>query len=142
MVNKKMLPVLGLLMVLAGAIAIGVGARQEPGIRVPPGAIVESPNARSGAQQAEAVTPQAPALPPANGTVAFTDSFDGALSGWTVLGNADSPANWVTHEGRLEIRGDQNGVPTGEPSVLANRKVDTSTSPYPNRRLAMVGTGL
>src|SRR5687768_10260831 len=121
MVNKKTLPVVALLLLLAGAMAIGMGARQEEGIRVPPGAIVESPNARATGQGQEAQTPQAPTLPASSEKTLFQDSFDTALSGWAVVNSAESPANWITFQGRLEIRGDQNnGESTNEPSVLAN----------------------
>jgi hypothetical protein len=121
MVNKKTLPVVAVLLLLAGAIAIGLGARQEQGIRVPPGEIVESPNARAASQNQEARTPQAPDLPASSEKTLFQDSFDTTLSGWTLVNIAESPANWVSHEGRLEIWGDQQmGGPTNEPSVLAN----------------------
>jgi hypothetical protein len=121
MVNKKTLPVVALLLLLAGAMAIGMGARQEDGIRVPPGEIVESPNARATGQGQEAQTPQAPALPASSEKTLFQDSFDSTLNGWSVVNSAEYPASWVNFQGRLEIRGEQNnGEATNEPSVLAN----------------------
>jgi hypothetical protein len=121
MVSKKTLPVVAVLLLLAGAVALGMGARQEQGVRVPPGALVDSPNALATGQNPQPTTPQAPELPAADAQVQFLDDFSQALSGWTVANNTDSPASWVTVDGRLEIRGDQNGNPSGEPSILVNR---------------------
>lgn len=119
MINKKTLPVVGLLLLLAGAIAIGIAAYQEPGIRVPPGSIVRSPSAGSPDSSPERVAPHAPDLPATSERTLFQDSFD-TLSGWAVIGSPESPANWVSNQGRLEIWGDMNGNPTGDESVFAN----------------------
>jgi hypothetical protein len=122
MVSKKTLPVVAVLLLLAGAIAVGMGARQEQGIRVPPGALVSSPNAKATGKGPQPTTPQAPQLPAADAQVGFLDDFSKVgLNGWTVANETDSPASWVAVDGRLEIRGDQNGNPSGEPSVLVNR---------------------
>ncbi|HEX9987979.1 MAG TPA: hypothetical protein VGE45_05805, partial [Chloroflexia bacterium] len=126
---KRVIPVAVLLLIVAGAFALA-GAQQAPGsgVRVPPGDIVESPNARNGSMSnPRQQVPLAPALPAANGSVAFSADFSQAsLDAWrplvsTPLGAV--PSTWVAKDSRLQQRGDAQGEVSNNQAVLLVKDV-------------------
>lgn len=119
MVNKKLTSILLLVLALAGVGVVSLGARQQQSVRIPPGAIVESPNARS--QRQQLVVPDAPALPSTSSPVAFQDDFASNLSNWQSIPSA--PATWGVRDGRLQQWGNTQGEPVDEPAVLSIRNV-------------------
>ena len=121
---KRVIPVAALLLIVAAAFAVA-GAGQAPGsgVRVPPGDIVESPNARNGSMSSpRQQVPQAPALPAPKGSVAFSADFtQSSLDAWrplvsTPLGAVQS--TWVAKEGRLQQRGDAQGEVSNDAAIL------------------------
>jgi hypothetical protein len=129
MLIKRVIPVVALLLVVGAAFVLA-GAQQAPGsgVRVPPGDIVESPNARNGSMDnPRQQVPQAPALPPANGSVAFSADFSqSSLDAWrplvsTPLGAV--PSTWVARDGRLQQRGDAQGEVANDAAILLVKDV-------------------
>ena len=102
MLNKKLIPVAipFVALVLLVAAMMSVGAQPNQGVHVPPGAIVESPNARMANDSPKRAVPTAPDLP-AGQAGALTETFDGKpLDLWR--GITDSPVTWVAKDGRLQ----------------------------------------
>ena len=129
---KKVIPVAALLLIVVGAFALA-GAQQAPGsgVRVPPGDIVESPNARNGSMSSpRQQVPQAPSLPAANGDVAFSADFSqSSLDAWRPLVSTSLgavPSTWVAKEGRLQQRGDAQGEVANDAAVLLVKDVTFS----------------
>jgi 3-keto-disaccharide hydrolase len=129
---KRVIPVAALLLIVVGAFALA-GAQQAPGsgVRVPPGDIVESPNARNGSMSSpRQQVPQAPALPPATGPVAFSADFSqGSLDAWRPLVSAPLgavPSSWVAKDGRLQQRGDAQGEVANDAAILLVKDVTFS----------------
>jgi hypothetical protein len=129
---KKVIPVAALLLIVVGAFALA-GAQPAPGagVRVPPGDIVESPNARNGSMaNPRQQVPLAPALPPATGSVAFSADFSqSSLDAWrplvsTPLGAVQS--TWVAKDGRLQQRGDAQGEVSNDAAILLVKDVTFS----------------
>ena len=123
MVNKeftryKLILGVALLMVIVGVVSLG--ARQSQGVRVPPGAIVKSPNASVGMQKPQPI-PAAPALPAESTQAAFLDNFSTNLDGWQTV--QTEAATWGARDGRLQQWGDATGEPVDVPSVLAARNI-------------------
>lgn len=118
MVNKKLILVVALMITVVGVASLG--ARQTTGVTVPPGPIVVAPNAKTSTHKALTV-PDAPALPAAQGPVAFQEDFSGGLGKWETVGTA--AATWGARDGRLQQWGDATGEPVDEPSVLANKSI-------------------
>lgn len=126
---KRVIPVAALLLIVAGAFALA-GARQAPGsgVRVPPGDIVESPNARNGSMSnPRQQVPLAPALPAATGSVAFSADFSqSSLDAWRPLVSAPLGAvqsTWVAKDGRLQQRGDAQGEVSNDAAILLVKDV-------------------
>jgi hypothetical protein len=126
---KKVIPMAALLLIVAAAFALA-GARQAPGsgVRVPPGDIVESPNARNGSMaNPRQQVPLAPALPAATGSVAFSADFSQAtLDAWRPLVSTSLgavPSTWVAKEGRLQQRGDAQGEVSNDAAILLVKDV-------------------
>lgn len=114
--NKKLIPIIGLLLLVAAALAFG--ASQTPAVSHPDGTIVESPNARAATSQ-PVVVPDAPGLPAATGQVAFEDAFSkSGLSNWQNL--ASAAGTWAVADGRLKQYGsaEEAGYYTDDPAVL------------------------
>jgi Domain of Unknown Function (DUF1080) len=107
MASKRLIPIGVVALLLLVAAAIVAGASQTPGVRVPPGAIVDSPNANANPGLPNPPVPDAPALAPAQGDVLFYDSFSNGLDRWESLSSA--PGTWQAREGRLQQLGDANG---------------------------------
>ncbi len=121
MVSKRLIPVVALILLVAAIAATGMGASQPQGVRVPPGELVESPNARRG-DVANRAIPDAPAPVPAGPTaaeeVAVSEQFsDNNLDKWQSLPAA--AGTWVARDGRLQQRGDAQGVISSDETVLA-----------------------
>ena len=112
----KLILVVALVMVAVGVVSLG--ARQTPGVSIPPGPIVVAPNAKTGDHKA-LVVPAAPALPAAQSPAALEEDFSGDLSKWQTVQTA--PATWAARDGRLQQWGDANGEPSDEPSVLVRQ---------------------
>src|SRR5689334_13327113 len=106
MVNKKLILVVALLVIAVSVVTLG--ASPTTGVRVPPGAIIVSPNARAGAHK-EMVIPNAPALPASQAPVALQEDFSGSLGNWQTVQTA--AATWGVRDGRLQQWGDANGEP-------------------------------
>ena len=126
---KRVIPVAALLLIVAGAFALA-GAQQAPGsgVRIPPGDIVESPNARNGSMaNPRQQVPLAPVLPPATGPVAFSADFSQtSLDAWrplvsTSLGTVQS--TWVAKDSRLQQRGDAQGEVSNDKAILLVKDV-------------------
>ncbi len=102
--NKKLVPVAAIplvALIFLVAAMMSAGAAPTAGVHVPPGAIVDSPNARMANNSAPRPVPVAPALPNAAQPGAVTETFDGApLTAWQ--GISDSSVNWVAGNGRLQ----------------------------------------
>jgi hypothetical protein len=102
--NKKVVPVVAIplvALILLVAAMMSAGAAPTGGIHVPPGAIVDSPNARMANDTAPRPVPAAPQLPTAAQPGAVTETFDGGpLDAWQ--GISDASVNWVASEGRLQ----------------------------------------
>jgi len=102
--NKKLIPVaavplIGLILLVAAMMSAGASPTQ--GVRVPPGAIVDSPNSRMANDTPPRPVPAAPALSPATQPGAVTEDFSGqALDAWQTTG--DGPTTWVARDGRLQ----------------------------------------
>ncbi|HYO48253.1 MAG TPA: family 16 glycoside hydrolase [Chloroflexia bacterium] len=129
---KKVIPVAALLLIVVGAFALA-GAQQAPGsgVRVPPGDIVESPNARNGSMDnPRQQVPQAPVLPPATGPVVFSADFSQAtLDAWRPLVSTSlgaMPSTWVAKDGRLHQRGDAQGEVSNDAATLLVKDVTFS----------------
>src|SRR6476620_9427816 len=106
MSGKKMILVAAVLLLgLAGA-AIVAGAGKVSQQQVPPATVVGAPP-QPGDTGVPAV-PNPPALPPAAGTVSFSDSFDNAqLNDWQNL--PDAAGTWVVRDGHLQSWGNTSG---------------------------------
>jgi len=102
--NKKLVPVAAIplvALILLVAAMMSTGAAPQQGIHVPPGAIVDSPNARMANDTPPRPVPAAPNLPTAAQPGAVTETFDGGpLDAWQ--GISDSSVNWVPRGGRLQ----------------------------------------
>jgi Domain of Unknown Function (DUF1080) len=107
MTSKRLIPAVALVLVLVVAAAMIAGASQTSGVRVPPGAIVDSPNANSNPGRPDAPVSDAPALPPVTSDVLFTDDFSKGLDQWESLSSA--PGTWAPRDGRLQQLGDAAG---------------------------------
>ena len=139
MVNKKLASILIATVALAIVGVISLGARQQQGVRVPPGAIVESPNARSSNRPAP-VVPDAPALPSTSSPIAFQEDFSSNLGNWQTVQSA--PATWGARDGRLQQWGDAQGEPVDEPSVLAINNLSVGNGRIEAYIYPMGGDGL
>lgn len=102
--NKKVVPVVAIplvALVLLVAAMMSAGAAPTGGVHVPPGAIVDSPNARMANDTPPRPVPAAPQLPTAAQPGAVTETFDGGpLDAWQ--GISDASVNWVPRDGRLQ----------------------------------------
>ena len=116
MSSKRLVPIVALLL-LASALAI-VGFSQTQQVLVPPGAIVESPNAQAGdAGAPRPDVPDAPKLPASSALVTFADEFaSGNLDNWDSLSTAQG--EWAVQDGRLQQRGTDGDLIADEPAVL------------------------
>ena len=127
MVSRKLIVAAALLLLVA-AVAVA-GASQVTTVTVPPGGIVDSPNANANPGIPNPPVGEAPALPAATANVLFYDDFSNGLDRWVSLSSAEG--TWVAANNRLEQRGDANGeVTTSEqPAVLLAKdvKVDNAT---------------
>lgn len=120
MFNKKIVPVVAILMLLAAVVAFG--ASQSRSVSVPPGELVESPNARVNGNVPRPPVPDAPALPAASMQLAFSDDFGkSSLDGWQTVESA--PGKWVTRDGRLVQGGDTDGDPADEDALFVAKDV-------------------
>lgn len=117
----KLILVVALAMVAVGVVSLG--ARQTPGVSIPPGPIVVSQNAKADSSR-RLVVPNAPALPAAQGSVTLQEEFSTDLGMWQTV--QTSPARWATRDGRLQQWGDANGEPVEDASVLARQDVSLS----------------
>ncbi len=122
MSSKRLVPVVALLL-LASALAIVVGFSQTQQVLVPPGAIVESPNAQAGNSGGPRLpVPDAPELPASSAFVAFSDDFaSSSLDKWSSLNTAQG--EWAASEGRLQQRGTDGDVIADEPAVLTTKDI-------------------
>ena len=127
MLSKRLIPVVALILLVAGIIA--AGASQSRAVRVPAsGGIVDSPNARVG-DVANRQVPAAPALPETSGPVAAVESVDfsdGSLAQWQNVPSA--AGSWVAKDGRLQQRGDVEGEISDEDAVFALNSVNVADS--------------
>jgi hypothetical protein len=149
--NRKLMAVLApmaaLLLLVAAFVA--VGAKPSQGINVPPGAIVDSPNAQVGGQTQPRPVPAAPGLTAAAqpGTTDYT--FDsGNLSAFQQIASEDAGTEWVIKDGRLAQTYAGNGGATEEVSQLvtkdaglANGSVETYFYPTAGSPLGIVVRG-
>jgi hypothetical protein len=121
MSSRRLLPVavpLAALVLLVAAL-VNVGAQPKPGVRIPAGEIIDSPNAQSMDEIARRPVPAAPALP-ASGEAASVADFEGAsLEDWT--GISDTRIEWVAEGGRLQQLLPLSEIPTYEPALLVTR---------------------
>src|SRR4051812_18454430 len=102
MLNKKLIPVVipFVALILLVAAMMSVGAQPKPAVNIPPGQIVDSPNAQMANDTPRPPVPVAPALS-ADRPGALTERFDGkSLDAWR--GISDSPITWVAQDGRLQ----------------------------------------
>lgn len=124
MSSRKLIPVvvpLAALMLLVAAL-VNVGAQPKPGVRIPPGELVTSPNAQSLSDIARRPVPAAPELP-SSGTNAAVADFEGAsLDEWQ--GITETEIEWVAQDGRLQQQLPMSEIPTYEPMLFVSR--DTS----------------
>ncbi|HET9496003.1 MAG TPA: family 16 glycoside hydrolase [Chloroflexia bacterium] len=121
MSSRKLIPVVVPLaaLVLLVAALVNVGAQPKPGIRIPPGEVVDSPSARSMNETARRPVPEAPALPVA-GQGATLMAFDGSsLDDWQSL--TDTNIEWVAEGGRLQQRLPMSDIPAYEPALFVTR---------------------
>lgn len=122
--SKKLIPVAALFLLLIAAVLV-MGAQQSQGVTVPPGAIVDSPNANANVGSPRPTPQAAPALPQSSAPVAFTEDFSGGnLDRWQSLSSA--PGSWTVASGRLQQGGDINQEPSNEAAVLIARDVQLS----------------
>ena len=132
--NKKLIPVaavplIGLILLVAAMMSAGASPTQ--GVRVPPGAIVDSPNSRMANDTPPRPVPAAPALSPATQPGAVTEDFSGqALDAWQTTG--DGPTTWVARDGRLQedlplVDGpsDQNTLFVTKDTKFTNGSIET-----------------
>ena len=118
MFNKKTLPVVALALVVVAAVIIGAG--QIQGTRVPPGPVVQSPNAGTNGSAPQPAMQAAPALPAAQAPIAASDDFSAlGLDQWQSLPSA--PAAWRAREGHLQQAGDASGEISNERAVFVLR---------------------
>ncbi len=121
--SKKLIPVAALLLLIAAVLAMG--AQQPQGVTVPPGAIVDSPNANANVGGPRPTPQVAPALPQSSAPVAFTEDFSGGnLDRWQSLSSA--PGTWTAASGRLQQGGDINQEPSNEAAVLIAKDAQIS----------------
>jgi Domain of Unknown Function (DUF1080) len=102
MLSKKLIPVAVpiVALVLLVAAMMSVGAQPKQGVHIPPGAIVQSPNAVMSNDTPKRPVPAAPSLSAAQ-PGALSESFDGrSLDAWR--GVTDSAITWVAQDGRLQ----------------------------------------
>ena len=110
----------------AGGVA-ALGASQPTGVLVPPGAIVDSPNAGANPGVPNPPPGQAAPAAPATTDVLFYDDFSKGLDGWESLSSA--AGRWVAADGVLQQRGDANGdVTTQEDNAVLLVKNSIATS--------------
>ena len=120
MFNKKIVPVVAILLLLAAVVA--AGASQSRTVSVPPGEIVESPNARVNGNIPRPPVADAPALPAASMQAVFSDDFSkSGIQGWQTIDTA--PGTWVAREGRLVQGGDSNGDPADDDALFVAKDV-------------------
>jgi hypothetical protein len=120
--SKKLLlvPVAALMLLVAAAFALG--AQTKPGINIPPGEIVDSPNAQVASDRPEKPVPAAPSLPEGNraGASTVVETFDGAaLDAWQGVG--EGPTSWVARDGRLQQSLPITEHPTEDVSLFVTR---------------------
>jgi hypothetical protein len=120
------------LLVIAVAAFALAGAQQAPGsgVRVPPGQLVDSPNAAASAQRPSSnrpPVPQAPSLPPVPSShqLAFSADFasaDQLSSSWQPLVTQGTfgvePSSWTVKDGTLHQRGDAREFVTYDMAAL------------------------
>ncbi|HUP28397.1 MAG TPA: family 16 glycoside hydrolase [Chloroflexia bacterium] len=122
MFNKKLVFVVALLLVAA---VVAVGANQVSGVKVPPGNIVDSPNASYTGEVKPNQVPGAPELPApaASSNVLFNESFNSdSLDAWRSLDDTTT-ATWQAKEGRLNQMGDARGESADEDAILLAKDV-------------------
>ena len=124
MSSRKLLPVVVPLtaLVLLVAALVNVGAQPKPGIRIPPGEIVDSPNAQSMTDTPRRAVADAPALPTSGGNAAIADFEGSALDDWRAITSTN--VEWVAESGRLQQRLPLSEIPSYEPTLFVTR--DTS----------------
>ena len=124
MSSRKLIPVvvpIAALMLLVAAL-VNVGAQPKPGIRIPPGEIITSPNAQSLPEVARRPVPAAPDLPSSGQGAQAVDFSGNSLDGWQ--GVTDTKIEWVVQDGRLQQFRPLSEIPTYEPMLFVTR--DTS----------------
>jgi hypothetical protein len=128
---KRLIPMVALLVIAVAAFALA-GAQQAPGsgVRVPPGQLVDSPNAAASAQRPSSnrpPVPQAPSLPPVPSShqLAFSADFasaDQLSSSWQPLVTQGTfgvePSSWTVKDGTLHQRGDAREFVTYDMAAL------------------------
>jgi hypothetical protein len=118
--DKKLLVVPIAALLLLGAGVTAMGAQSNTGMRVPPGELVDSPNARMANDTPPRAVPAAPGLPTGSQPGQVTESFDGSsLDAWLAI--TEGPANWVARDGRLQQEIPMNDLPTEDVSMLVSR---------------------
>jgi hypothetical protein len=106
-------------LVLLVAALVNVGAQPKPGIRIPPGEIVDATSAQSMPETPRRPVPAAPALP-ASGQDAAVLAFDGAsLDDWQSI--TSTRIEWVAQDGRLQQQLPLSEIPTYEPALFVTR---------------------
>lgn len=127
MISKKLIPVaipIVALLLLVASIAT-LGAKPKTAVRIPPGLIVDSPNAQMANDTPRKPVPTAPNLPPATQPGALTETFDGgALDSWRGL--TDANIQWIAKDGRLQQNLPLEETPSEQVALFVTK--DTSFS--------------
>ncbi|MDQ6694297.1 MAG: hypothetical protein M3014_07725 [Chloroflexota bacterium] len=120
MFSKKLLPVVALMLLVAGFVA--AGASQPQGVKVPQGAVVDATSANALPAGKPRVIPDAPGLPAATQNILFSEDFSSSkLDNFTNLSGYEG--TWLAMYGRLIQHGTANGDTTEDPAVLLARGV-------------------
>ncbi len=143
--NRLLIPVVAVLLI-AGA-ALMLGAQPKPSFHVPPGDLVDSPNASSMQEMARKPVPDAPALPDGSQEGATIESFDGSSTdGWQGINELE--VNWIASDGRLqqnipvsEVPGEQNAMFVTRDTSFADGSVETYFYPTAGSPLGIVLRG-
>ena len=120
MSSRKLIPVVVPLaaLVLLVAALVNVGAQPKPGVRIPPGEIVDATGLQPIPESPRKAVPAAPSLPgaQANGVIDFEDS---SLDDWRAI--SDARIEWVAEGGRLQQRLPLTESPSGETALIVTR---------------------
>lgn len=130
MPNKRFILIATMLIV--GTI-VAAGAAQVMGVNVPPGDIVDSPNANIGNQSPPAQVPDAPAPSSASANILFSDDFaQGNLDLWEDLQTQaeQAPASWIVRDNRLQQAGDPTGNSSDENATLVAKDISLSDGTF------------